>query len=335
MRPMTPHPPARRAPLAAVALAAVSVLLAGCGSGGDYPATQVPAPATPSTTSAPPAAAATCTPDALTSYAPLATLDRGAVPPAIISRGSLRVGVSADSQLLGANNPLTNVIEGFDIDMAKAVAKAIFGDENKIQLVVISAADRIPALQETTKDGKSVPPRVDMVARNMTMTCGRWKDIAFSAEYYQSGLKILVPDDAAGRKITSFSQLKGKKVCAPTGTSTIDFIEKQGVVPVGAPTHTGCLVLFQQGKVDAIAGDDTVLAGLVAQDPYAYVPKIKALTSEPYGLGFNKVDVGLVKFTNTLLDQMKADGRWKAIYDKWFAGPLGPAPAPPVSKYGR
>ncbi|MEO9153471.1 MAG: glutamate ABC transporter substrate-binding protein [Lapillicoccus sp.] len=315
----------RRATAAATLLAVASLLLGACGSG-DYPPTQVPTTTATSPATPPPPASAVCSPDALTSYAPLASLDTAQVPAAIRERGYLRVGVSADSQLLGARNPLTNTIEGFDIDFAKAVAKAIFNDENKIQLIVISSADRIPKLKDNT---------VDMVARNMSMTCGRWNDIAFSAEYYQSGLKLLVPDNEAGRKISSFAQLKGKKVCAPTGTSTIDFIETQGVVPVGAATHTGCLVLFQQSKVDAIAGDDTVLAGLVAQDPYAYVPKIAALTSEPYGLGFNKADIGFVRFTNTLLDQMKADGRWKAIYDKWFAGPLGAAPAPPVSKYGR
>ena len=52
-----------------------------------------------------------------------------------------------------------------------------------------------------------------------------------------------------------------------------------------ADNHTGCLVLFQQGEVAAITGDDTVLAGLAAQDPYAVVPDQRAFTAEPYGLG--------------------------------------------------
>ena len=56
-------------------------------------------------------------------------------------------------------------------------------------------------------------------------------------------------------------------------------------IAVGADNHTGCLVLFQSGEVDAITGDDTVLAGLAAQDPYAVVPDQKAFTAEPYGLG--------------------------------------------------
>ncbi len=208
--------------------------------------------------------------------------------------------------------------------MAKDVAQAIFGDPNKIELVVISAADRIKALQDK---------RVDLVVRNMTMSCARWQDIAFSSEYYQSGLKILVKK---GDPTNTLAGLAGKKVCAPTGTSTLDTVKATaGLIPVGAATHTGCLVLFQNGDVDAIAGDDTVLAGLVAQDPYAYVPPMQPVTSEPYGIGVNKDQVGLVRYVNRVLDDVKADGRWKQSYDRWFASALGPAPQPPQPVYGR
>lgn len=338
-----------RATAGAVLLTVASLVLAACGSGGDYPATQVPtASATPSATAGA-AATPTCTPSAVTSYSPAATLDTAAAKAAtdaIQARKILTVGVSADSQLLAARNPLTNVIEGFDIDIAtvvaKAMAKSIFNDENKFRLVVISASDRIPKLNDRT---------VDMVVRNMSMTCDRWSGtagkpetgVAFSAEYYQSGLKLLVPK---GSKATSLAELKAEKlanpstkaqplrVCAPTGTSTIAYLQAQGVTAVGAATHTGCLVLFQQGRIDAIAGDDTVLAGLIAQDPYAFVPKMTALTSEPYGIGFNKDAVSYVRYANSILEQVKADGRWKSFYDKWFAGPLGPG-TPPAPTYGR
>ena len=101
----------------------------------------------------------------------------------IQERGRLIAGVSADTYLLGSRNPLNGKIEGFDIDMVKAVSKAIFGDENKYELKVITAADRIPALEDDD---------VDIVARNMTINCDRWTQIAFSSEYYRSGQKILV-----------------------------------------------------------------------------------------------------------------------------------------------
>jgi polar amino acid transport system substrate-binding protein len=310
-----------------------TALLAGCASSG-YPDTPLPSQstATPTAAAAPTTAAATtsappCT-NATQSYDPLPSLPASASLTGrmaeVRTRGYLIAGVSADTLLLGARNPLTGQLEGFDIDLVHATAQAIFGDPNKVQFTVITAAQRLDALKNRT---------VDIVVRNMTQTCARWNDIAFSAEYYHAGQKVLVPKGSTAKTL---DDLAGKKVCAPNGTSSMATLAKYPkVVAVGSDTHTGCLVLFQQGQVDAITGDDTVLAGLVAQDPYAYVPPGDPITSEPYGIGFNKADTYFAQYVNRLLAEMKADGRWKAIYDKWFAGPLGPAPAPPTAVYGR
>ena len=315
----------RRAAGAVVALIAV-VLVSACGTG-TYTPTTVP---TPTASTAAAGSSATATPatceNATQSYDPVGLTGAAAdnAVQAIRDHGYLTAGVSADSLLLGSRNPLTNQIEGFDIDMVHAVAGAILGDPNKVNLVVISAADRLKALQDN---------RVDVVVRNMTMTCDRWTQIAFSAEYYRSGLKILVDRDSP---VTTLEGLAGKKVCAPNGTSTMEKVKAtQGLIAVGADTHTGCLVLFQEGEVNAIAGDDTVLAGLVAQDPYAKVPQMQPLTAEPYGIGVNKDKIDLVRYINRVVDAMKTDGRWKSAYNKWFSEALGPAPEPPKSSYGR
>jgi polar amino acid transport system substrate-binding protein len=252
-------------------------------------------------------------------------MPKGSTMRKIQDRGRLVAGVSADTYLLAARNPLTGKIEGFDIDMVKAVAKAIFGDENAYQLKVITAAERIPALQ----DGD-----VDIVARNMTINCDRWKQIAFSTEYYRSGQKILV---RKGSKANSLNDLGDQKVCAPRGTSSMDNLRKLApkVVAVGSDSHTGCLVLFQQGEVAAITGDDTVLAGLAAQDPYAVVPEQKAFTAEPYGLGIPAKNVDFVRFVNARLAQLRSNGDWTDIYNRWLQAPLGPAPDAPKAVYGR
>ncbi|MGI3785341.1 MAG: glutamate ABC transporter substrate-binding protein [Janthinobacterium lividum] len=319
--------------LLATAVLALCTLLPACAVFGTDE-TPVPAPtasATPSTSSTPgaPVASTPCD-DATTSYAPSDLvgsddLPAGSTMAKIKKRGRLVAGVSADSYLLGARDPLGGKIQGFDIDFVKAMAKAILGDEDKYQLVVITAAQRIPALQSG---------QVDLVARAMTMTCDRWKQVAFSSEYYRAGQKIMV---RLGSRATSLADLAGQRVCAPLGTSSMDNLVRlqPKAVAVGSDSHTGCLVLFQQGQVDAITGDDTVLAGLAAQDPYAVVPDQKAFTAEPYGLGMNARDVDLVRFVNARLAQMRADGEWTAIYDHWFVGPLGPAPTPPKAVYGR
>ncbi len=320
-------------PMFALATAVCLSLVTACSLFG-YSPTPLPAdPAatpTPTASSSSSAAPKPCD-NPLASYAPSGdlpsanNLPSGSTMAKIRARGRLIAGVSADTYLLGSRNPLTGKIEGFDIDLVKAVAKAIFGNENAYQLTVITAAQRIPALQEG---------QVDMVARNMTINCDRWTQIAFSSEYYRSGQKIMV---RKGSKATTLADLAGEKVCAPKGTSSMaNLIEKEPeAIAVGADNHTGCLVLFQQSEVAAITGDDTVLAGLAAQDPYAVVPEQKAFTDEPYGLGFNAENVDFVRFVNAVLAQMRSNGEWTAIYNRWLAEPLGPAPSPPKAVYGR
>lgn len=317
---------------ALLAAAALSVGVAACSV---LPYSATPLPARPSTSAQPSAPASSAPPaqcaNAVASYEPRGDLPKpgdlpsGSTMADIRKRGRLIAGVSADTYLLASRDPISGRVEGFDIDMVKAVTEAIFGDETKYQLKVITAAQRIPALQKR---------EVDIVARNMTITCDRWKQIAFSTEYYRAGQKVLV---RKGSKATSLADLKGQKVCAPRGTSSMENLMKLApqAEAVGADNHTGCLALFQQGQVAAITGDDTVLAGLAAQDPYAVVPDQKPVTAEPYGLGMNSGDVDLVRFVNARLAQMRSNGEWTAIYDRWFAGPLGPAPAPPKAVYGR
>jgi polar amino acid transport system substrate-binding protein len=65
------------------------------------------------------------------------------------------------------------------------------------------------------------------------------------------------------------------------------------------------------------------------------VPEQKAFTAEPYGLGFNKDDVDFVRVVNARLAEMRTDGEWTRIYNRWLREALGPAPEPPTAVYGR
>jgi polar amino acid transport system substrate-binding protein len=311
--------------------AATALLLTACSSG-NYAATQIPPEPAP-TTATPAAPSAPCDKTTeLQSYAPEGALPQPMQMPAnttmakIQAHGRLIAGVSADSLHLGARNPISGEIEGFDIDMVKAVAAAIFGTwKGHLELRVISSPQRIPSLQQNS---------VDIVARNMTINCDRWQQIAFSAEYYRSGQKTLVPRDA---KETSVMQLSGKTICAPAGSTSLANLMKKNpaVKPITADTDTGCLVLFQQGKAYGISGDDTVLAGDAAQDPYAKVIKGERFSDEPYGLGINKDNVDFVRFVNGVLAQMKAGPEWMNSYNHWLGKDLGPLKAPPTPQYGR
>lgn len=313
--------------MAGLVLAALlTAVAAGCSAGPsgaeDLRLSDASAAAEEDTASPLPAPSSDCT-DPTSSYPPIDPAVDGFPDSVqtIVDRGHLNVGVSADTYLMGFRNPLTGAIEGFDIDVLHEVSTALFGDPDRLQFTVLSSDERVEALRSG---------EVDLVARAMTITCERWDEIAFSTEYFHAGQKILVPTDS---RITTLRNLGGERVCAPEGTTTLAKLDEfPDVVAVPAPSHTACLTLFQQGEVDAITGDDTILAGLAAQDPYAKVVG-EAISEEPYGIGVNASNTGLVQVVNGVLEQMKADGRWQASYDRWFSS-LGPA-TPPVAVFGR
>ena len=76
---------------------------------------------------------------------------------------------------------------------------------------------------------------------------------------------------------------------------------------------------------------DSILAGLVAQDPYLHIVG-PTLNEEPYGIGINKQNTGLVRYVNGTLERIRRDGTWNTLYRKWLTV-LGPAPAPPRARY--
>lgn len=301
----------------ALAVATTAVLSACSYSDTKVPEYKEPEAAKPSP------AACTTTDDDLRSYDP--SRDGGAAVSRIRKAGVLKVGVSGDTLLLGSRNPTTNKIEGFDITIAQRIADELGVD---LQTRVITADDRIKLLQSH---------EIDLVARNMTINCDRWSKIAFSAEYYRAGQKVLVRSNKA---YGGPEDLNGLRVCAPKGTTSLvnvqDQADKAGVKITLNPAnnHTGCLVKFQQGQVDAITGDDTVLAGLVAQDKlYAKVPEQAAFSREPYGIGANSEDKDLVQFVNAVLEEMRSDGSWQQAYDRWLRVSLDdvdPAPFRPA-----
>jgi polar amino acid transport system substrate-binding protein len=143
---------------------------------------------------------------------------------------------------------------------------------------------------------------VDIVADSMTITCARWKYVDFSADYFDTGQRVLVPIDSAARGI---GDLGGQKVCAAAGTTSIQEIAAQPShpVPVTALNWTDCLVMLQQGQVAAISTDSSLLAGLAAQDPLTKQIG-PPFTVEAHGLAMSKNSPDFVRFVNAVLEKM-------------------------------
>jgi polar amino acid transport system substrate-binding protein len=276
----------------------------------------------------PPAAATPDCGNPTASLRPPATLPAaghmpaGSTMAAIQKRGFLIAGVDQNTFLFGYRDPKTNTLDGFDIQMVRDVAQAIFGDPNKVQFQAITSAQRISKLQSG---------QVDLVARTFTISCARLQQVAFSSVYFQAQRRLLVRADST---VSNINQLGGKRVCATIGSDSLG--EGQGKanapIPVAVNDWSDCLVMLQQGQVDGISTDDTILAGMKAQDPNTKIvgPNI---APEPYGLAFPRAHGDFVSFVNGVLQHVRTSGEWQQAYTTWLGGRLGPTPAPPQPTY--
>ena len=231
----------------------------------------------------------------------------------IRARGYLIAGVDQSTYHFGFLNPLSGQIEGFDIDMIRAVAKAIFGDPGKVQFKAISDEQRIPDVMSGT---------VDIVAHTMTITCDRLQKIDFSSVYFDAHQRVLVLKNSSA---TSLDDLHGQKVCATFGSDSVARIQAHKAIAVRVPGWTDCLVLLQQGDVAAISTDDSILDGLAAQDPWTKLVGPQ-LTDEPYGLAISKQHPEFVRFVNAVLQQLRTNGQWVTSYRQWIGTPVGSIP---------
>jgi polar amino acid transport system substrate-binding protein len=312
------------------AAATVSLMLAGCSESGSM--VVAPAPTLPPPTPAgmqempvqpvlqPDKTADDCNPTA--SLRPFDNpADADAAVAGIRARGRLIVGLDIGSNLFSFRDPITGEIVGFDVDIAGEVARDIFGNPSQVEYRILSSAERITALQKG---------EVDAVVKTMTITCERRKQVNFSTVYLDASQRILASRDSA---ITKAADLSGKRVCVAKGTTSLQRIREIAPPPivVEVVNWADCLVTLQQRQVDAVSTDDSILAGLVSQDPYLHIVGPN-MDSQPYGIGVQLDNTGLVRFVNGTLERIRRDGTWNTLYRKWLTV-LGPAPAPPNPRY--
>lgn len=323
----------RPAPRRLLASAALVVLLAGCGTvPPPLPETPPVEPVRPVGVQDPavvpsgsPVPGRSCDPRASLRpprvMPPPGRMPAGSTMARIVQRGRLVVGVDQTSYQFGFRDPFSGELTGFDVDIAREIARGLFGDPARIQFRAISSADRIKVVQNGT---------VDMVVRTMTMNCERWRQVAFSTEYFTAGQRVLVTRDA---KVRSIEDLGGRKVCAAIGSTSIGNIAaiRSKPVPVAVVDWTDCLVMLQQNQVAAISTDDSILVGLARQDPNTQIVGPR-FSDEPYGVAMPTAATDLVRFVNGVLERMRADGTWTRLYNRWLTS-LGPAPPPPAPRY--
>lgn len=216
-------------------------------------------------------------------------------------------GVKNDTRLFGLKNPNTKEVEGFDIDIAKALAAEILGDEEKVEFKEVTSKTRMPLLNNGD---------IDAIVATMTITEERKKEVDFTDVYFDAGQSLLVKK---GSDIKGIDDLKGKKVLAVKGsTSAINIREKAPEAEVlEFENYSEAFAALKSGQGDTLTTDDSILYGMADEDP-SYELVGGTFTDEPYGIAVKKGNEKFVDELNKALKAIKDSGKYDEIHDKWI-----------------
>ena len=228
----------------------------------------------------------------------------------IKDRGELRVGVKVDVPFFGFINPETGVLEGLEIDIARAIAKSILGNENAISFVPVTALTRETLLTNN---------EIDLVIATFTITEARAKIHNFSGPYYTDEIGFLVRRDSG---ISALGDMEGKLVGVTlSSTAYNDFpkvceelalnLECRGFASY-PEVKNGLLA----GTIDVFAADKSILYGYLDDD---MILLDGGVNPQNYGIATRLEDREFAKYIDNQLSTMTDDGSLEEILDRWLS----------------
>ena len=220
--------------------------------------------------------------------------------------GKIRIGIKFDQPGLGFKKSGTYV--GFDVDVAKYVAKKLGYSEDEIVWKEAPSKQREAMLQNGD---------VNMILATYSITDERKNAVSFAGPYFVAGQDLLVRKD--DHSINGPEDLNGKRLCSVTGSTSAATVKEKFASEVQLmeqPGYAECATALFSGIVDAVTTDDIILAGLASASRGKLRVVGKPFTQEYYGVGIKKGDTALAKKINAAITEMIKDGSWeRAIAD--------------------
>jgi polar amino acid transport system substrate-binding protein len=157
----------------------------------------------------------------------------------------------------------------------------------------------------------------DLAAAGMTITEERKKNVDFSDPYFEATQAVLV-DKKSG--ISSFADLKGKKVGAQAQTTGEDYAKSKGLDPVSFESSDAVINGLRTGQVEAVVIDYPVVQGWLKDKANAAAFEVaeQINTGEQYGFTVKKGNTKLREAINKAIADAKADGTYKKLYEQWI-----------------
>lgn len=229
----------------------------------------------------------------------------------IKGRGHLIVGTSSESPPFGFVDE-KGALVGFDIDIARLIAKVTFGDEKKVEFVRQSAAQRWPNAQNGT---------IDFGAQTTSIYADRALQVGFTRSYIDGGIVLIVRNDSPYKSLADMNQ---DSVTIANLTTPVQEERAKRMWPKAkTATFDGIAAQFNAVKLGRAQGaqlDAPVAAWYVAKNPDVRV--LGRLTDVVNtGLFMRPGDFKLWQYLDLLVSEMTGGylySDYSAIYEKWF-----------------
>lgn len=218
----------------------------------------------------------------------------------------LKVGAEATFPPFEFQDEKSKEYVGFDVDMMKAIGKQM-GVE--VQIVNTAFDGLIPALEGG---------QIDVIASAMTITDERAKKVNFSKPYYQAGLSMVVKAD--NDTVKTFKDLEGKRIAVQIGTTGAAQARKIKDAKVREFNSASEAYLeLKAGGADAVVNDLPVNQYFLTKGGDKDAKLVgEILDAEEYGIAVAKKNTELAGKINKALDELKQNGEYAKIYEKWF-----------------
>ena len=238
----------------------------------------------------------------------------------VLARGKLVVGTGSTNAPWHFKDA-SDTLQGFDVDMAKIVAKALFGDAEKVEFVNQSSYARIPNI--TT--GK-----VDMTCQFMTVTGERAQQVNFTIPYYREGVGLMLKE---GGQYADYDALKAAGSSVTIAVLQNVYAEElvhKALPEASVDQYEAQDLLYQalqSGRADAAATDQSSIAWYVTQNPGQYKDAGYGWSPQTYACAVAKGDQDWLNFVNTALHEAMTGvefDTYAASFKKWFGKDLPP-----------
>lgn len=226
----------------------------------------------------------------------------------IKANGVLKVGVKVDVPNFGLKNTATGEVEGFEIDLAKLIAKDLLGDESKVDVQAVTAKTRGPLLDNG---------EIDLVIATFTITDERKLTYNFSDPYFSDAVKLMVKKESG---IQGLKDLDGKTIGVAQSATSMKALQ-------AAADELGIKIKFDEyatypeikaaldsGRVQCFSVDGSILSGYVDDTTVILDEKY---SPQEYGVASKLDNKDLAEYVNGIVNDLKTSGELDKMIATW------------------